>query len=220
MKSHKYTEQQIDFLRVGYRFWSLEVLVDKFNSHFCTSLSVSSIRGATRNHRLKSGRTGRFNQGSRPWNIGTAGSGVCKPNRGTFVKGNIPANIRPMGSERIDSKDGYVLVKVDEENPYTGCATRFKPKHVLVWEKHNGPVPDGCCIRFRDGDKTNCVVENLICVTRAEHMHLTRLGHQEAMQELRPSVEALAKLEVKMFERRRRTSQVSEKGGKNGQHNA
>lgn len=72
----------------------------------------------------------------------------------------------PLGTERID-KDGYLFIKVKHPNKWT-------PKHILLWEQKNGPVPDGYCIIFADGDKTNFNESNLIKVSRKEHFHLNR----------------------------------------------
>ncbi|MEN3369982.1 MAG: hypothetical protein V7609_2125 [Verrucomicrobiota bacterium] len=38
--------------------------------------------------------------------------------------------------------------------------------HRLVWIEHHGPIPDGHQIMFRDGDRTNCAIENLYCASR------------------------------------------------------
>lgn len=42
--------------------------------------------------------------------------------------------------------------------------------HREVWKHHNGPIPDGHLIHHKDGDPTNNHIENLECVTPAEHV--------------------------------------------------
>ncbi|MHC2297885.1 hypothetical protein [Rhizobium mongolense] len=37
------------------------------------------------------------------------------------------------GHERVDSKDGYIVTIVDEENPWTGAKTRPVHKHRWLW---------------------------------------------------------------------------------------
>lgn len=44
---------------------------------------------------------------------------------------------------------------------------RWKLKHVLIWEKHNGPVPKDCIIAFLDGNKENFDINNLVCVKKS-----------------------------------------------------
>ena len=48
--------------------------------------------------------------------------------------------------------------------------TDWKAVHVLVWEEHNGPLPDGHIVIFRDGNRENFEPENLMALTRAENM--------------------------------------------------
>ena len=81
--------------------------------------------------------------------------------------GKAAANYMPLGAERL--VDGYLYVKIAEvpNVPYT---VNWKPVHVLNWERANDrPVPDGHCLRFRDGDRLNVAVANLELITRREN---------------------------------------------------
>lgn len=44
--------------------------------------------------------------------------------------------------------------------------------HVEVWKFHNGDIPKGYEIHHIDQNKDNNQIENLQCLTRAEHVHL------------------------------------------------
>ena len=52
---------------------------------------------------------------------------------------------------------------------------------------------------FKDGDLLNIEPENLMLVSRAELLVLNQNGYKDAPAELKPSILALAKLEVKIF---------------------
>lgn len=83
-----------------------------------------------------------------------------------FKKGNIPHNALPEGSEtyRKDSKGNiYTLIKLPG-------ARKLKYKHVYLWEKHNGNVPKGFNVVFKDCNTQNCVIENLECISNEELM--------------------------------------------------
>ena len=49
---------------------------------------------------------------------------------------------------------------------------KLKFEHVLVWEEHHGPVPPGCEIHHRNGDKLDNRIDNLQLVTRLEHKRI------------------------------------------------
>jgi len=195
--AHLYTSEQVNFLKENYKGRSVVELTVLFNSHFGTDKTPRQIKTFVHNRGIVSGRTGRFEKGSQPWNTGT--KGATRANVTSFKKGEVPKNLKPLGTERICQKEGFVLIKVPERNPYTGAPTRYKHKHVYVWEQNYGSVPEGKVVAFRDGDKLNCEPENLMLITRAELLHLNQANYKTAPAELKPSLLALAKLKAKTF---------------------
>lgn len=105
-----------------------------------------------------------FKKGHETWNKGRPMSPevYAKAKATMFKKGQKPVNHRPVGAERINV-DGYVEVKVAEPG-------KWKPKHRVIWEEAHGPIPKGMMIRFRNGNKLDMRLENLIMVTQAENM--------------------------------------------------
>ncbi|MCQ4117054.1 HNH endonuclease [Ligilactobacillus sp. MP3] len=79
-----------------------------------------------------------------------------------FKKGHSVHNEKPLGSEF--KMHGYVMVKVKMDG---SRYDRWKLKHVLIWEKHNGSVPKDCIIAFLDGNKENFDINNLVCVKKS-----------------------------------------------------
>lgn len=198
-KNNRYTDEQIEFLRTGYKSIGLCDLTLAFNKRFGTDKTKSQIRGAINNRGITSGRTSCFKKGHKPWNAGTKGHGLIWANAGSFKKGNVPANRKPLGSERICSKDDCILIKVAEQDPNTGFPTRYKQKQVHIWEQANGPIPEGMVVAFRDSDKRNTEIENLMLISRAELLRLNQHSYKDTPDELKPSVLALSKLEVKTY---------------------
>lgn len=192
-----FTPEQSQFIRDNYAGRGRDEMAALFNKTFKTAITPAQIKTFVGNRGITSGRTGHFTKGNKPWNTGT--KGLTGANKTTFRKGNVPPNRKPLGSERICSKDGYVLIKVAERDPYTGFPTRYKLKHVHIWEQAHGPVPAGHVVIFKDGDKLNFQLSNLMLVTRAELFMLNKHGYKEVPGELKPSVMALARLEVKTF---------------------
>ena len=108
----------------------------------------------------------RFKKGSTPPNKGKRGYEIrskeaearCAVTQ--FKKGQLPHNARPVGYESIRG-DGYVYIKVEGER-------RMLLKHRYVWIQAHGPVPKGYCVAFRDGNRQNCELSNLMLITEAE----------------------------------------------------
>ena len=120
-----------------------------------------------------------------PWNTGT--KSVCKPNSGNFKKGQISWNKKPVGYERICSKDGYVLVKTVEPNV-------FELKHRVIWEKENSPVPKNQVLAFKNQDKTDCRLDNLILMSRTDMVRYNQSYQKLANPENNESCLLMAKV--------------------------
>lgn len=85
-----------------------------------------------------------------------------------FKKGSRPWNTKAVGSERV-SGSGFTLVKVAQPD----C---WRLKHLVLWEKAYGPLPDGCKIAFIDGDRQNVCLENLKLAPTGARIGDERLG--------------------------------------------
>ena len=190
----RYSPEQLDWLRSSYPSMSQNELVVAFNKYFKTDRPATSILACLKNHNITSGRTGCFKKGQKAWNEGL--KGFMGANATSFKKGRQPHNTRELWSERV-SKDGYIEISVPERNPHTGFKTRFKPKHVWIWEQENGPKPKSTAIIFKDGDYRNFEIDNLILVTRSELLSLNLNGYKQALEEVKPSILALSKIEAK-----------------------
>ena len=83
-----------------------------------------------------------------------------KPTR--FKQGQTSWNVKQVGTERINTY-GYTEVKVAEPD-------KWKLKHRIIWEKHNGKIPKGCNIQFKDSDRKNCKIENLYMISRVDQL--------------------------------------------------
>lgn len=170
---HKYSNEEKLFLKKFVPGHSHKEITEEFNRRFQSNLTVGQIKGSIKRYGFNTGRTGRFLKGGTPHNKGI--KGVCYKGceKTWYKKGQLPHNTKPIGYERI-SKDGYIEVKIAMRPSDTEDGHNFVAKHRLIWEQFNGPIPKGCNIIFLDGDKTNCEIDNLVLVTRAEHLELTR----------------------------------------------
>lgn len=97
------------------------------------------------------------------WNEFMSHEGQQNSRKTTFKKGHTPKNHKPVGYQRI-TIDGYIEVKTQEPNV-------FKLKHRLIWEEHNGQIPKGYNIQFRDRNPLNCTIENLYMISRSKQIN-------------------------------------------------
>jgi hypothetical protein len=197
---HKYTPVEIRFLEKKVTGRSFACLTELFNKRFGLALTCSNVRAACHNRGLTNGRDTCFRPGMVPHNKGR--KGCCPPGceKGWFQPGQMPFNTMPLGSERI-SKDEYAEVKYSEKSGPP--KNRWKGKHVLIWEKANGPVPKGHAIIFADGNRLNMTLKNLLMVSRAELAVMNRLHLISAQRELTKTGKAVADIKLLIAGRKR-----------------
>ena len=123
---------------------------------------------------------GRIQPGSVPPNKGLRRPGYApgRMRETQFKKGQrsgiAAKNWCPIGTIRTDA-EGFLRIKVRERRKGDGAFgfgnTKIWPLlNRYVWEQHNGPIPVGHAIIFKDRDRSNCDPSNLELVTRAELM--------------------------------------------------
>lgn len=167
-------------------------IMELVNAEFKTDYKKNQIRAFRKNHKLDSGITGQFQKGHVPWLKGKKGLHFPGTEKTWFKKGQYPLNHKEIGTEVVD-KNGYHKIKIAEPN-------KWKFKHIMEWEKHNGKIPDGCNIVFKDNNKDNIDISNLMLVTKAEHVIMNNKGLRFDNAELTEKGLLIAKLKHKTSE--------------------
>lgn len=104
-----------------------------------------------------------FNKGKK-WEHYMSEEGQRKASETFF--GGKPHNTPPPGYEVLRAAHRgkrYWWIK-----PADG--RRMMPKHRWLWEQAYGSIPKGYNVQFKDGDTTNCVLDNLYLITRDKQM--------------------------------------------------
>ena len=172
-------------------------------------VTAQNLHALRKREGIKTGRTGRFEKGAVPANKGKRMPFNPRSAATQFKPGQLPHNHQGAGHERIDNKDGYVVMIVDEVNPWTGAATRPVHKHRWLWEQKHGPIPDGFALKCL-GDKLNTDPSNWELVPRAMLPRLNgRYGRDfdKAPDELKPTILAVTRLEHAAREKRREAAE-------------
>jgi len=190
---HKYTDEQIQFLKDHVKGRSYEDLWKLFNQQFNLDLKFTQITGSLKRYKLTNGINARFSKGQTAHNKGKKFPG--KTNKTSFKKGQTAPNYKPVGSERITAK-GYTLVKVAEPS-------EWKHKHVVEWENVHGPIPQGHCLIFLDGNRKNLAIENLKLITKAQRARMNQNHLFTGYAEGTKAGVLLADLYAKMSQRKK-----------------
>lgn len=185
-KSIPYSDIELDWLRENCTLVAKEYHAQFVSKFGRDDVSVDNVVSVRKRNGWKTGRTGKFEKG----NIPSPNARPKGPNSSSFKKGNIPKNILPVGTTVITT-DGYPAVKLAQPNKWGFV-------HIMNWEKHNGPIPDGMCVTFIDDDQTNTDIENLELISRAELLRTNQLkGRLHPTPDAMPAVKAIAKLQTK-----------------------
>lgn len=167
-----FSEEEENFIKENVKGRYNKELTEMLNRKFKTNYTVEQVSALKNRRKWTSGLTGRFKKGQKPWNKGKKGLYFTGSEKGWFKKGQKATNHRPVGSERI-SKDGYIVVKVQEKGKYQ---ERRRNKHVVEWEKHHGPIPKNHVVVFLDSDKTNVSIDNLKMIHRRTLSYVNKNG--------------------------------------------
>lgn len=172
-------------------------LADQLNNKFGTFYTQQQIGGYLKNHKLNTGRSGRYQKGCIP-NNGCIGTGERRSPGTEFKKGQRPHNWMPIGTEVVKC-DGYMWRKMAEPN-------KWRQKHILVWEAANGPKPKGKMLICADGDKLNVSLDNLLLITKAQNAVMNKHGLRGGSVELTKAgiVAADIKMAITQLQQKRR----------------
>lgn len=178
-KRRKWTGQELETLRKEFPHVKTQALADKLGrsvgavsgqayalgikktpEYLATEESGRLIAGTT------AGQATWFKKGQKAWNKGKPHPARGRSAETQFKKGQRSHTHLPVGSERI-TKDGLIQVKMHD----TGYPPHdWVSKHRVVWEQHNGPLPKGRIVVFKNGNNRDFDLSNLEAITRSENM--------------------------------------------------
>lgn len=186
----KYTEEEKSFMREFIPGHSHKEIRDEFTRRF-RPITCRQVAAYCKNNKISTGHTGRFRKGQTPWSKGKRMQTRGRMAETQFKKGNVPHNWRPVGSERVNV-DGYIEIKVSEPK-------KWMLKHRYVWQQHYGEIPKGSMVIFKDGNRLNTDIDNLMLITQGINGRLSRLGLQDAREaEAMEEAVMIAKIQEKI----------------------
>ena len=169
----KFPDGMEDFIRSIAPGRSSSEIADLVNARYGPgTISAGQVYIYKKNHGIQSGIDTRFKKGQVPHNKGTHPPTCGRMAETQFKKGNLPHNTLPIGTELVRD-DGYLWVKLADPNVW-------KQKHRLIWGEHNGPIPEGGLVVFRDGDRMNTDISNLALIDKSVNARLNHMGIRHA----------------------------------------
>lgn len=111
--------------------------------------------------------TNAFKKGHIAWNKGLKGIHLSENTE--FKKGRKSENKLPIGTivKRLEKGKLRNFIKVNDPNVW-------QYYYVYLWEQHNGKVPKGYVVHHINKISDDDRIENLICVSRKEHINIHR----------------------------------------------
>ena len=97
--------------------------------------------------------------------------GIHRPTNGQFQKGQ---SIRTLPIFQEVNRDGYIWIKVENDNTIGAWKTNWIQKHRYIYEQVYGQIPEGYIVIFLDSNRTNFDPENLYAVPRSIHARMTQ----------------------------------------------
>lgn len=180
---HKWTKEEIEFLKTNYLLYDINKLVPLFNEHFNYNMSKKTIRATLSRFKIHCNRPGAWQKGRETFNKGMKWDDymskkgqensrkTCFSSKDRNIN-NSNHNELPIGTEIVD-KDGYVFVKIDKPKG-TKARKWFVRKNRLIYEQAHGEIPKGYCVIFADGNKNNFDINNLVLVKNNEMTTMTK----------------------------------------------
>jgi hypothetical protein len=191
MGKRTYTPEQDAFLK-RHPILDRVILTALFNREFNENKNVEAIRNHCRRELgLKMVRVSNFKTGHKTWNKGKKGycPEACKK---TWFKPKHDVHTKGVGYESV--KDNRWL-RIKVTNEHQRASKNFVVKHRWVWEQHHGKIPDGMIVSFKDNNRLNCDIDNLMLIPRGEFTRLCKsYNWLNEHKELKPVIQTLAKL--------------------------
>lgn len=172
-KYHRWTDEQVEYLKEIAEGRSRKEITKLFNEKFNLDLPFEKVRDYMNNNGIKNNLDTRFK-------------------KGYLVKEQKIKDLRkPIGTETT-WVNGYKRIKISEK--------KWVYKHHYIWEQHHGEIPKGYSVIFLDKNKENFNINNLAVVSRKELLFINNKGFLKEDTDLSKVGVTLAKLMMKAKE--------------------
>lgn len=211
-----YPEDMADYMRSIARGRNCYEIAKLINEHYGKEIiDATRVRAYKKNHGITSELDCRFKKGHEPVNKGLKQTDYMSPEaiertKATHFKPQQkPHNLLQVGAV-VKNAGGYLLRKKQMEGTQW---ERWDFLHRATWEEHKGPIPEGMMVSFKDGNKENVDIDNLMLISSAENLELQRSGLRFEDPDLTETGLNVVKLKIKARGRRNEQRRVQRPNG-------
>ena len=208
----RYPKGMYEFVRDNSWGVSSKDMAEMVNKKFGTDFSETMMKQFRQRQGIKSGEKGWYRKGNEPANKGKHLEDYLPAEKAAevreriaatqFKKGHSPHNEMPVGTI-TKNPDGYLIRK---KKMTGGQWERWEFLHKDVWKEHHGEIPEGMVVVFKNHNKENCDIENLMLVSRAELLMMARKGYFAEDPDLTEAGARLVRLKIKASKRKKAKS--------------
>lgn len=163
-----YSPEQKVFLEEYARLLSRKELTEAFNRKFGTHKTMQALKGWCNARGYNAASDGRFKEGDVTWQTGLSKEEF----RSHYTEESFHQMLHPMREANIKYKIGDEITDHGTDDPYIVTSldysldfhSRTTPKGRYIWEQAHGPVTEGYCVIYLDGNHKNCDLSNLACI--------------------------------------------------------
>lgn len=190
-----WNQDEINWMKENVPGKTRKKIVDGFREEFGDTRSDTAIIAAIKRYTSGSGIDSKFKKGQPAFNKGQKMSAEqykkCK--RTMFKPGNVPHNYHPVGTVLFSKGLGYWLIKTEDPG-------KWELYHRYLWEKENGPIPEGYCVTFLDGNVDNLDISNM-ALARKGQLTIINQNFKKMSAEGKAVALNMAKLQMLISER-------------------
>lgn len=199
----KFTPEIIEYIRSIAKGKERAVIAQMVREKFGERFNVGSIVALMKRKGITNGLDTRFQPGhivcGSPFKKGEHFHAATE-----FKNGHIPYNKLELGAI-VRRTDDTMWIKVAEG---MGVKNYNQLSH-YVWERANGPIPEGSCITFKDGNTLNCELDNLMLTTKSERFMMSRFGiQQRGVPESADAAQMHAKLVIEIAKKEKEYAEM------------
>lgn len=200
-----YPDDMADYMRSIAEGRNCHEIAKLINEYYGKQIiDATRVRAYKKNHGITSGPDCRFKKGQESPTKGKKQTDFMSPEaiertKATrFKPQQKPPNLLQVGAV-VKNTEGYLLRKKQMEGTQW---ERWEFLHRAIWEEHNGPIPEGMMVSFKDCNKENVNIDNLMLISNAENLELHRSGLRFEDPDLTEIGLNVVKLKIKARERR------------------